>query len=106
MIMVVTTAVRDADGNATFPGFERAYGHIRLWVRGTPPRPTELYILVGGFVPTGRQRMNTADYAEIKAEIERIFVKVSARSSDYGPRTGRSFNMDIQVSEAFINRYR
>lgn len=103
MAMVITTATKDAKGNITFPDFESAYGHIRLWANGVP---SDVYILVGNFVPTGRNKLRRADIIEASRGMGKIFKKVKVLLSDYGPSKRQSFNMDIHVPQSFINRYK
>jgi len=98
---------QDKEGRWDFP--EGSYGHIRLWVEGDPPTPTDYWLLIGDYETTGTAKakqfksVNKSDEEKLDTKMNKIFKQAKAELKHYGK--GKSFHMDVQVPKELIDGY-
>lgn len=101
---MIWKAVLNDEGVPQFP--EGAYGHVRLWIEGEKPIPTDYWILIGDFDSNTKKLMKSIasrDTDILDSRINKIFKQAKVELKSYGKN--RTFHMDIHVSEDLINGY-
>lgn len=85
-----------------------AYGVIHLWIEGTPPTPTNLFVLVGDFKLQDYPMLKSIKSFDLNTLTEKLTVHFAERNlslADYGISKRRGFRSDIHVPAELVNGY-
>lgn len=83
------------------------YGRIRLWVEGTPPTPTQIWVIIGDFALGDSVRLvkiRQRDVATLNTKRDEVLAASKVTLQDYAA-TGRNFHMDIRVPQSIVDAY-
>ncbi len=108
MRTVVKKETLDGDGEPIFDGIDGVYdyiGKIRLWEEGTPPVPTDKYILIGDFPPNTGEKIKGNHVVLLTKKRDDVFTASKVSLIDYSVANRRSFNMDIRIPQSILDQY-
>lgn len=101
---MIWKAVLNDEGAPQFP--KGAYGHIRLWIEGEKPIPTDTWILIGNFDSDTKKSLKSIvskDTDSVDLRMNKIFKRAKVELKQYGGN--RTFHMDIHVPRELIDGY-